>query len=763
MVDSRGDAQPRSGWGLAAALALLALALGLAVVQSTPPEAKSKEVPLTEFSGERAREVLKGLLGDGAPHPVGSPANGQVRERILAQLRWLGYSPVVEEGFSCGPGGACARVVNVLARVEGGEPGKVKTRTGKVVLLMSHYDSVAAGPGAGDDLAGVAAVLEIARVLKAGPPLRHGVLLLIDDGEEPGLLGARAFAEQSPAMQDVGAVVNVEARGTSGPSFMFETTGPDAWSVSQYASRAPQPFTSSLSSTVYQYMPNDTDLTIFKRRGMPGLNFAFIGDPTHYHTPLDNYENVSPASLQHQGDNALAAVRGLAEGDLARPPQGRAVFFDLFRVTVIQWPAGLSSMLGLLALILTLVAAARARRGGLLTWGSVALGLLAPLAALLFTLAAAFGLQALLAGVFPSPWVARPLPAMAAFWLVSLAVTLWAAVLLTRRSGLAGAWAGVWILWSLLGVVLGLLLPGVSYVFIVPALIAGLAGLMGLGRPLASILPVLAAGVIWFPVVIFFYTSMGLNGLLYTAVLLVFVFVTLTPLVAVAGSFGRRWLPLTVAAAAVICAVLAMVSPPFSPDSPRNLTMQLHQDADSGASRWLVRGVAPLPPSLREAAEFGKPEVPFPWAPPSARVFAAPAPPLNASAPELTVLEDSTAGGKRHLRLRLTSPRGAPIGVVYVPESAKLESMEIDGRAIPERDGKRPAPTGWRPFMNLTLPAEGSELKVVLGTTQPVDWYVIDRSYGLPPTGQALLAARPKDAVPIQDGDVTLVSRKVKI
>ena len=755
MADPGRDVEPRSGWGLTAALILLALALLLAVVLSYPPAAKAKDVPLTEFSAGRAREVLRTLLGDGAPHPVGSAANARVRERILTHLRWLGYAPEVQEGFACSAGGNCARVQNVLARLAGREPGKS-------VLLLSHYDSVPAGPGAADDMSSVAAVLEIARVLKAGPPLRHGVLLLIDDGEEAGLLGARAFTESSPAMAEVGAVVNLEARGTSGPSLMFETSGSDAWTVSQFAARVPKPFTSSLFPTVYQYLPNDTDLTVFKGREVPGLNFAFIGEPSHYHTPDDDFADVSPASLQHHGDNALAAVRGLADGDLERPPQGRAVFFDVFHWAVVRWPAGLSHVLGILALVLTLAAAVLARRRGFLTWGSLVLGLLATPVAILLTLVAGFGLHALLAGAFPSPWVARPWPAMAAFWLLSLAVSLWTAVLLTRRGNFAGVWAGIWIFWSLLGILLGLLLPGVSYLFIVPALVAGLAGLTGAGRSLASILPILVAAVIWFPVLIFLYDGLGLQGLLATALLLAFVYTTLAPMVAVAGSFGRRWLPLLAALAAVAFAVLAMVSPPFSAASPRTLMVQLHEDGDSGATRWLLRGAPPFPRAMLEAGGFKpQPEVPFPWSPPGAQALVAAAPGLNTAAPDLIVLEDSQAGGKRHLRLRLVSRRGASIGTIYVSKAAQLESIALDGQPIP---GKAWRPKEeWRPYTNLTLPAQGSELLLVLGNTQPIDWYALDRTYGLPPSGQALLAARPKDAVPIQDGDVTLVSRKVKI
>lgn len=760
---NRGFVEPeeRKAAGLLIALALLALVLLLAVFQSGPPAPKGTDVPAPEFSAGRALEVQRGFMGDGAPHPVGSPANALVREKILAHLRGLGYAPEVQQAFACSPGGNCARVSNVLARLPGREPGKS-------VLLMAHYDSVPAGPGAGDDGSGVAAVLEVARILKAGPPPRHGVMLLITDGEEMGLLGARAFAEQSPALAEVGAVVNLEARGTSGPSLMFETSGPDAWLVSRWAGGASRPFTSSLFSTIYRYMPNDTDLTVFRRRDIPGMNFAFIDGPAHYHTPLDNLQNLSSGSLQHHGDNALAAVRGLANSeitDLGNPPQGQAVFFDFLRATVVRWPAGLSPLLGLLALVLVIAAAVMARRRGLTAWRAVALGLLVPLAALVLTLVLAIGLQMLLAGAFPGAWVARPLPAMGSFWLLALAASVGAAGLLAGRSSAAGIWAGLWIFWSVVGVVLGLLLPGASYLFLVPALVAGVCGLALSGSPgartAAAIVPVLVAALLWFPILRALYLGLGLPGLVGTAILLSFIFGALAPLVPRRGS---RWVLIMSGGVAVICAVLAMVSPPFSPDSPRPMSLQLHQDGDTGEARWIVRSAQPLPPALREAAKFDpQPGPAFPWSPPMARSFHAPAPALNAPAPTLTVVEDSAAGGKRHLRLRFTSMRGAPLGTLVVPAAAKLEAIKIDGQTIAlDGPGGGPGPD-WRQFSNYTMPPQGSEIEVVLGATQPLDWYVFDRSSGLPPTGQALIAARPKDAVAIQDGDLTTVSRKVRI
>ena len=756
-----------AGWGLAAALVLFALALLLAL-QGGPPPAKPASAPAAEFSAGRAQAVLRDLVGDGAPHPVGSPAAARVRERILAELRSLGLTPEVQEGIGCSPGGTCARVSNVLARLPGREPGKS-------VLLLAHYDSVPAGPGVSDDLAGVAAVLEAARVLKAAPPLRHGVLLLLDEGEEAGLLGAREFLEQSPAMAEVGAVVNLEARGTAGPSLLFETSGPDAWTVGGFVARSEHPFTNSVFPTVYQYLPNDTDLTVFKRRGISGLNFAFIQRPLQYHSPLDNLADLSTASLQHHGENALAAVRGLADGDLARPPQGKAVYFDLFHSVVVRWPAGLSPLLGLLALALILGAVFLVRRRGLPVWGAgFMLGFGAPLSALLLLLVLGIIFQILLSPAFPAPWSANPGPAIAAFWLLALGGGLGLAGLMGRRVGLPGLWAGVWVFWALLGLLVGIALPGISYLILVPALVAGLCGLaLGgspAGRTLAAVLPAFVAALLWLEILGLLYAGLGLNGLLVTAVLLAVVLSTLTPLMAGVGPWARRWLPLAALLLAVVCLIWARMMSPFSPKSPHDVAILAHEDAASGETRLVLRGGPPIPPPMLKVAAFGKERVsPFPWSPPTSRLFVSPAPPLGAPGPELAVLADSTAGGQRHLRLRLTSGRGARAATVLIPPQVKLSSVQVDGEAVPLSGGggkagapRRPA-GWWQPITYLTIPAQGAILDVVLDTTEPNDWYVYDHTYDLPPSAQGVKAARPAWSAALQDGDGTFVSRKVRI
>jgi len=208
------------------------------------------------------------------PHPTGSPANAAARDYIVSAFHELGIDAQVQEGvgiFHHGRSAQAAIVRNVVARLPGlqGSPA---------VLLVGHHDSVPAAPGAADDGHSVGVLLETLRALRSGPRLRNDVIFLLTDGEEVGLLGADAFVREHPWAKDVGVVLNFEARGTSGPGHMFETSEGNGWLIRQFAQSAPYPRTDSLSYEVYRRLPNDTDLTVFKKRGYSGLNFAFIDD-----------------------------------------------------------------------------------------------------------------------------------------------------------------------------------------------------------------------------------------------------------------------------------------------------------------------------------------------------------------------------------------------------------------------------------------------------------------------------------------------------
>ncbi|MEQ1569764.1 MAG: M20/M25/M40 family metallo-hydrolase, partial [Myxococcota bacterium] len=256
------------------------------------------------------------LLGP-EPRPVGSAAHARARVALGRALREAGGSVTELDATVCGRWGRCARVHDLVARF--GPPGPA-------IALVAHYDTVAAAPGAADDGAGVAAALDVARRIGDAPPAR-GVWVVLTDAEELGLLGARAWVQTAP---DVAAVVNLEARGTAGPSLLFETTGAPGPLVARFARVARRPFTSSLFDAVYELLPNDTDLTELAALGVPGYNLAFIGRPLDYHTPGDAPDRLSVDSAAHQAGNARALVDAWVADPGPAATAGGAVWFDLF-------------------------------------------------------------------------------------------------------------------------------------------------------------------------------------------------------------------------------------------------------------------------------------------------------------------------------------------------------------------------------------------------------------------------------------------------
>lgn len=689
--------------------ALLAGIFFLSLLGIRPSSPRRATAPPAEFSAVRALDFLHRVLPDELPHPAGSEDAEAVRKRILGELTQLGYKPEVHTGVGCGAYGDCATVNNIVARLD---PPAAPAGANGAVLLACHYDSVLAGPGFSDDGVGIAATLEIARALKAAPPLRHAVIFLIDEGEEDGLLGARAFVDSDPWAPEVRAAVNMDARGTSGPSLMFETGASSGWPVRLFARRAVHPIANSLFYTVYKLLPSDTDLTVFKSAGYEGLNFAFIGNVAQYHTPLDNAENVSAASLQHQGESALAALVSFANADLTGRGADNAVFFDLFGQKIISWTTRRSVQAVIVLAVLLAVAIGwlvyRAKLGlPELLWGAAAW-----LSALVFTALAAFVLWLVfrLAGALPVAWIGHPLPLEATFWSLGVMVPWINARFFSRRAGFWGLWAGSWVWWGLLAI-LSLRLPGVSYLPIVtlaaaivcaiPAILFDLKRRPGL-LELCLLAPAAVAAALAFPLLLLLYPAAGHSVLVIVAPVLGVLVSPLIPLEAeLRSSPGTRGslliaVPLTIF---VLCGLLALVMPPFSAKSPERLNIEYWSDADAGQSQWIVEPASGrLPDPLRAAATFKRLDHgAFPWDPrPS---FVSGAPDLDLAPPTFTILAAGTEDGRRNYRMLLRSERGAPYAAVFFPPDANIQSPRMADQDLPPAPPRlQRASNGWRVF-----------------------------------------------------------------
>jgi uncharacterized Tic20 family protein len=310
-------------------LALLILILVVPIVGfqlNKAPKAVPENAPLSEFSAARAMKHLVYIASE--PHSIGTNAHAKVRDYIIDELRKLGIEPEIQSAELFYPGSLsasasslAATVENIIVRLPGTEPGKL-------VLAVGHYDSVRDSYGASDDGSGVVTMLETIRLLQLRKPFKNDIVFLFTDGEEIGLIGAKAFVEKHPLAKNIGIVLNFESSGTTGPSLMFETSTDNNWIISEFAKVVPYPFANSLSYEIYRNMPNDTDLTPFKKNGNKGFNFAYIQNRFDYHTGGDNIKNTSVESIQHHGSYAVSLIQHFAGIDLDNSEKGNAVYFN---------------------------------------------------------------------------------------------------------------------------------------------------------------------------------------------------------------------------------------------------------------------------------------------------------------------------------------------------------------------------------------------------------------------------------------------------
>ncbi|WP_029908513.1 M28 family metallopeptidase [Caulobacter sp. UNC358MFTsu5.1] len=352
------------------------LLLGLAIANlalRTPPPLPAN-APADQFSATRAMADVR-AIGQ-KPHPIGSAEIVRVRDHLLSRVSGLGLEVLVRPGEGVRDAAkwsprsvAVGAVQNIVATLPGTD------REAPAVLVMSHYDTVPNSPGAADDSAGVAAALEIARALKAGPPPARDVIFLFTDGEEPGLLGAEAFFARDPLRDRVGVVVNMEARGDAGRAAMFQTGADSGELIRLYAANAHQPTANSLAAAVYRRMPNDTDFTHALRKGLPGLNFAFIDDQLAYHTPLATPDHLNQGSLQNLGDQALPAVRALAMGASLPAKSPDLIYSDVLGRVLVAYPVEAGWGILAAAGLLILFTGFRALRGKAVTFVEILRGI----------------------------------------------------------------------------------------------------------------------------------------------------------------------------------------------------------------------------------------------------------------------------------------------------------------------------------------------------------------------------------------------------
>ena len=549
-LSGRSEAVQAWGWEIPALLSVVALTIGWTGWLQLRPGVLPGGGHAESIDAGALRADVETVVGDGTPRVAGTPGAAEGRDRIAGILESLGLS-VERQRTRIERRAGAVDLENLVAAIDG-----TGADAGPAIAVVAHSDSVPGSPGASDDGAGVAALCAVARALVARPP-EHDVLLLVTDGEERGLLGAQAFMAQHPAAASLRAVVNLDARGASGPAAIFELGPQSAWLAELIAGFVPAPRTQSLAAAIYERMPNGTDFTVFLEAGITGFNVAFIGDVAAYHRPEDTVGRQSPWTRAHMAGTALGLVRGLDARwpGLGAIPGDRAVFGDVLGTWVLRWPEAWTPwIVGVSALALG-AGSLRARVNAQATvellalasrhlgrhvrphaeavepeaLPSLAAGVLRSVVACLLVVAAASAIGWLMAYAGSSAGI-DPVRAPGRAWGIALVGWVGAALLavgagawLGRRVAPWDAVIGAWATWLAPTAAAAHVLPSASMLLVVPLAAAAAACIVARLRPAGGAGSVAFAGAaaalaLWVPLEPLVFDALGLalgafNGL----------------------------------------------------------------------------------------------------------------------------------------------------------------------------------------------------------------------------------------------------------
>jgi hypothetical protein len=755
---------------LAAACVWAWLALALVIGFWDPPAPSAGG-----FSLDRARRHVAEIAR--APHPIGTAAHRAVESYLVSTLR--GYPGIEADTQVAGhrAGERVAYVRNVVARLTGEDAARA-------VLLVAHYDSTIVSPGAADNGAGVAALLEAARVLSAGTRPRNSVIFLFSDGEELGAVGARVFAAQHPWMPSVRAVVNFDARGTHGPSMMFQSGRRDSWIVREYFRSAPSPRATSLMPELFEYMPNGTDFAVFRDRGLPGLNFAFAEDWERYHSNLDSPAILSDDSLTHHGINAVALATALSGRALEGSAEPLA-YFDVAGTVRVIYPTWIGGGLLVVAIVLAVVAWVMGRRQHVHTWRGLAFAF----ALIAASTAAAIGTGMLLIMLAPQQWTENPVAAYNSGWFVAanalLPLAVGAAVWAwgMRRTAPAHLLAGAIVWFALFAAAATWIAPGAAYVWLLPALCGAAALLLIAWTPAALVdapgrlvlVLILLTSVVLIlsrttDQLVTAFTARYAYG---TSLLLVPLLAFVTPPLAIALRRKSWLLPLGLAAIGLAAGLVAMTGATFTPVHPRQNHLLHVTDLDAGTRNWVtldqridawtsrIFGDRPT----REALKTRLP----PWyrGLPNRMVVSAQAPAASVSPPEVSVLSVDRSEAAPVVTLLVRSTRQAPELTLRVSSSGGAVQVE-DGAPDPASAAVR---LMGRLIANTRadgvviycygVPNEGVRVRLRMTSIAPLRVELVERSYDLPVGVD--LPARSDAMIPQFIGDGTVTLRSVEL
>lgn len=699
-----------------AAIVILAVAAILTIVSQSPRPKASRGA--AAFSSKRAMLHVRALAA--RPRPAGSAGHRAAREYIVAALQAAaGLKAEIRSSTATstryGLPYDAARVHNIVAKIPGTDPSRR-------IVLLAHYDTVMTSPGAGDDAAGVATLLETARALAVEYGGGPEVMLLFTDAEEVGAVGAEAFLASDGFDPKRMIVLNFDARGNRGACGLIETAGAEGSLVRAIArSKAPVAM-SSLLPALARLHGVGTDFRPFREAGAAGLNFALVEGVARYHTPADTTDALDRESIARQGQAAVALVRELGKGAY-ESRSGAVSYFQVPLAGLVVYPRLLDVAAAILATALVvfgIIVSMRRKESSWRTLGASALVTIAAVA--LAGVASHYGWRLLrAAGAGPAAGLAEPYdPVPYRFALVLLAVGAALGVArIARRFGSAQPTRlvplfAVAVLWALV-----VRIPGAAYLLALPMLFVAVHALLRRGersrgmRALGAAIAALPIVLVWAPVPYFVLSGLrlsaaGMAGALagFAALLCAAVFERAR--FAVDGRIAAALIALAGVAAGIGAAGAAA-----SPREPRPASFAYAVDVDARKAFWVSeRRTARQPENALFAEAVRSETLPRFVHEEGALRRAAVAPYVAVAGPSVALVSDVANGALRVVTVRVRSERGAPWLHLFV-EKGKVVDASVNGIPFRKTAGEDDDAAMWG-FRYLGAGDESFELKLVV-------------------------------------------------
>ncbi|WP_281297716.1 M28 family peptidase [Flavobacterium limnophilum] len=747
--------------------------LGFVFFTMMPQWTSDDDEPLSEFSTKRALEQVKNISQK--PHFIGSENHDLVANYLLKELQNMGLETSIQEGFAFSDWGTLTKCKNILARIKG-------TNSNKALLLLSHYDSAphSYSKGASDAGSGVATILESVRAFtynKKQP--KNDIIILFSDAEELGLNGAALFVTQHHWAKEVGLVLNFEARGSSGPSYMLmETNAGNAGLVKQFAAAKTQyPVSNSLMYSIYKMLPNDTDLTVFRKNGnIQGYNFAFIDGHYNYHTAQDDSNHLDQNTLAHQGKYLMPLLDYFSNADLNTTQATEDDVYFSIPFTFISYPFGWVLPMVIIAFVLLMFFIFIGIAKRILSLKEIGKGFIPLLGSLLVSGLITFLGWKLLLVLYPqyndllNGFTYNGHDYIAAFVLLTLSICFAFYQRFSVKKVTMNHYVAPLFLWILINGLLAFFLKGAGFL-IIPAF-AGLLMLASFvltqkSKWILNLFLSIPALLLIAPFIQMFPIGLGLKVLFGSAILTALTFGLLLP---VFGPFRRK---------GKMSVILLVISIGFFAKAHYYSGYELGKaksnslvyilDADKNKATWATYDTnldewtkTYLGQNTKDAKVLSSISLPSKYN--SGFTFTADAPIKILSKPVVEFLKDSVVGGNRYLKIRITPTRKVNRYDVLANENLVIQNFKANGLSLLGQKSSKYERKGKKLLSYYVVDQLPLEIEFSVAASSVLDLVLMESSFDLMSNPLFKMAKRADWMMPTPFvlNDAVIIKQKIK-